>query len=158
MLQYFQLFGQCQWQFESWRYVQIILLILFGLAFFWGCFHGSSAGEESTCNVGDLGLIPGLGRSPGEGKGYPVRYSGLENSIDYTVHGVAKSQTQLSDFHFLFFDMIRIAWASLIAQLVKNLLQCRRPQFNSWVKKITWRRDRLLVHLSILGLPLWLSW
>ena len=88
-------------------------------------------------------MIPGLGRSPGEGKGYPVRYSGLENSIDYTVHGVAKSQTQLSDFHFLFFDMIRIAWASLIAQLVKNLLQCRRPQFNSWVRKITWRRDRL---------------
>ena len=109
-------------------------------------------------NAGYLGLIPGLGRSHGERKGYPLQYSGLENSIDYTVHGVAKSQTQLSDFHFLFFDMIRIAWASLIAQLVKNLLQCRRPQFNSWVRKITWRRDRLLVHLSILGLPLWLSW
>ena len=46
-------------------------------------------------------------------------------------------------FTFFFFDMIRIAWASLIAQLVKNLLQCRRPQFNSWVRKIPWRRDRL---------------
>ena len=47
-----------------------------------------------------LGSIPGLGRSPGEGKGYPLQYSGLENSMD-TVHGVAKSQTELSDLHFL---------------------------------------------------------
>ena len=57
------------------------------------------AGKESSCSAGDLGLIPGLGRSPGEGKGF-LQYSGLENSIDYIVHGVAKSQTQLSDFHF----------------------------------------------------------
>ena len=48
--------------------------------------------------MGDLGSIPGLGRSPGEGKGYPV--SGLENSMDCIVHGAAKSQTRLSDFHF----------------------------------------------------------
>ena len=48
----------------------------------------------------DMGLIPGLGRSPGEGKGYPLQYSGLENSMDHVVHGVAKSQTQLSDVHF----------------------------------------------------------
>ena len=51
---------------------------------------------------GDLGLIPGLGRSPGEGKGYPLQYSGLENSKDCIVHGVTKSQTQLSDFQFHF--------------------------------------------------------
>ena len=63
-------------------------------------FPGGSTGKESACNVGDLGLIPGLGRSPGEGKGYPLQYSGLENSMDYTVHGVAKSWTQLSDLHF----------------------------------------------------------
>ena len=44
--------------------------------------------------------IPGLGRSPGEGKGYPLHYSGLENSMDRVVHGVAKSRTRLSDFHF----------------------------------------------------------
>ena len=56
-----------------------------------------SAGKESACNMGDLGSIPGLRRSPGEGKGYPFRYSGLENSIDCIVHGVAKNQTQLSD-------------------------------------------------------------
>ena len=48
----------------------------------------------------DLGLIPELGRCPGEGKGYPLQYSSLENSRDYTVHGITKNQTQLSDFHF----------------------------------------------------------
>ena len=57
------------------------------------CFPCGSTGKESTCNVGDLGSIPGLGRSPGEGKGYPLLYSGLENSTDCIVHGVAKSQT-----------------------------------------------------------------
>ena len=63
-------------------------------------FSCGSAGKESTCNAGDLGSIPRLGRSPGEGKGYPLQYSGLENSIDCIVHGVTKSQTRLSDFHF----------------------------------------------------------
>ena len=53
-------------------------------------FPGGSAGKESDCNVGDLGLILGLGRSPGEWKGYPLQYSGLENSMDCIVHGVAK--------------------------------------------------------------------
>ena len=56
--------------------------------------------KESACNAGDLGSIPGFGRSLGEGKGYPLKYSGPENSMDFTVHGVEKSQTQLSDFHF----------------------------------------------------------
>ena len=51
-------------------------------------------------DVEDLGSISGLGRSPGEGKGYPLQYSGLENTMDYVVHGAAKSQTQLSDFNF----------------------------------------------------------
>ena len=63
-------------------------------------FPDSSIHKESTCNVGDLGLIPGLGRSPGEGKGYLIQYSGLENSMDCAVHGVAKSQTGLNAFHF----------------------------------------------------------
>ena len=62
-------------------------------------FPCGSAGKESACNAGDLGLIPGLGRSPGEGNGYPLQYSGLENSMDCRVHGVANSQTRLSDFH-----------------------------------------------------------
>ena len=56
-------------------------------------FPGGSAGKESTCNSGDSSSIPGLGRSPGEGNGYPLQYSGLENSMDCTVHGVAKSWT-----------------------------------------------------------------
>ena len=64
-------------------------------------FPDSSAGKESACNVRDLGLTPGLGRSPREGKGYPLQYSGLDNSMDCTVHGVTKSQTPLSDFHSL---------------------------------------------------------
>ena len=62
-------------------------------------FLCGSAGKESACNVRDLGSIPGLGRSPGEEKGYPLQYSGLENSVDCTVHRVAKSWTRLSDFH-----------------------------------------------------------
>ena len=56
-------------------------------------FPCSSAGKNSACNGGDLGSIPGLGRSPGEGKGYPLKYSGLENSMNCIVHGVAKSWT-----------------------------------------------------------------
>ena len=65
----------------------------------WG-FPCGSAGKESACNAGDLGLIPGMGRSPGEGKGYPLQCSGLENFMDCVVHGVAKSRTRLSNFHF----------------------------------------------------------
>ena len=65
-------------------------------------FPGESDGKESACNAGDLGSIPGLGRSPGEGKGYPLQYSGLENSTDCIAHGVTKTQTQLKRllFHF----------------------------------------------------------
>ena len=59
-------------------------------------FPCGSAGKESTCNVGELASIPGLGRSPGEGKGYPLQYSGLENSV----HGVTKNWTRLSNFDF----------------------------------------------------------
>ena len=68
---------------------------------FW-VFPGGSAGKESSCSAGDLGSIPGLGRSPGEGKGYPLQYSSLDNSTDSIVNGVTKSQTGLSNFHVLF--------------------------------------------------------
>jgi hypothetical protein len=65
-------------------------------------FPGGSDGKESACNIGDLGSIPRLGRSPGEGNGNPLQYSCLENSMDRgswqaPVHGVAKNQTQLSN-------------------------------------------------------------
>ena len=66
------------------------------------------AAKESACNAGDLGLIPGLGRSPGEGNSYPLQYSGLENSVDCIVHGLTKSQTWLSDFHFTSLHFIGI--------------------------------------------------
>ena len=74
---------------------------------FFGFLCGS-AGKEFVCNEGYLGLIPGLGRSPGEGNGYRLRYSGLENSMDCIIHVVTKSQTRLCDFHLLHFCFIKI--------------------------------------------------
>ena len=76
-------------------------------------FPGGSSGKESTCNVGDLSLIPGLGQSPGEGNGCPLQYSGLENVMDCTVHRVAKNGTQLSDFTFNFHQKIGCQWHDL---------------------------------------------
>ena len=80
-------------------------------------------GKESACSAGDLGLIPRSGRSPGEGNGYPLQYSCLENSMHrgawwVTIHEVT----------------------SLMAPVVKNLPHCRRCRFSHWVGKILWRR------------------
>ena len=69
-------------------------------------FPCGSAGKESACSTGNLGLIPGLGRSSGEGKGYPLQYSGLENSMDYTV---TKSKTLLNDFHCILLALFQDA-------------------------------------------------
>ena len=90
-----------------------------------------SAGKETACNVGDLGSIPGLGRSPGEGNGYPLQYSGLENSMDRgawwaTVHGVTKSWTRLSDFHSLTWCLgdwlgISLSWSTICLYFVGRL-------------------------------------
>ena len=71
------------------------------------CFPGGSDAKASVCNAGDLSSIPGLERPPGEGNSYSLQYSGLEHSMDREawqaiVHGVAKSQTELSDFYILF--------------------------------------------------------
>ena len=78
------------------------------------CFPGVSAGKGSACNAGDLGSIPGLGRSPGEGKGYPLQYSGLENSMDRRawqaiVHRVTESQTLLMQLTMHAHSLIVIA-------------------------------------------------
>ena len=73
-----------------------------GVPFCKSGFPGSSAGKESTCNARNLSLIPGLRNSPGEGNVYPLQYSGLENSMDCIVHGIAKRWTGLSHFHFVF--------------------------------------------------------
>ena len=80
--------------FKSFLFKKIITIVVWG-------FPCGSVGKEPTCNVGYLGLIPALGKSPGEGNGYPLQYSGLENSTDCIVHAVAKSRTPLSNFHFL---------------------------------------------------------
>ena len=78
-------------------------------------FPCGSAGKESICNAGDLDSIPGLERSPGVGKSYPLQYSGMENSMDCTVHGVTKSWTGLSNHS--------LGWKSLEMRLqVGNLL------------------------------------
>ena len=65
-------------------------------------FPHSTVGKESTFTAGDLGSISGLGRSPGEGKGYLLQYSGLENSMDCIIHGVAKSRTRRNYFNVFF--------------------------------------------------------
>ena len=66
-------------------------------------FPSGSDGKKSTCNAGDLGLIPGLERSPGEGNGYPLQYTGLENSMDCIVHGVPKSRDTTERLALFFF-------------------------------------------------------
>ena len=95
--------------------------------------------------MGDLGSIPGLGRSPEEGTGYPLQYSGLENPMDCMVHGVTKSRTQLRDFHFtslfsaplfflaLFFsftsEMMMMVDRPVFPSLSNNILSIERGMF-----------------------------
>ena len=109
--------------------------------------------KESTCNVGDRGPIPGLGRSPGEGKGYPLQYSGLENSMDCIVHGVAKSQTQLSNFHFtltrrresplswIFFFPYRVLSCSVMSNSFMTLwtVACHAPLSKGFFRQEYWK-------------------
>ena len=83
-------------------------------------FPGGSEVKASACNAGDLGSIPGLGRSPGEGNGNPLQYSCLENPMDgrawwATVHGVTKSRTQLSDF-----TSLNVSWDRVISPTVSK--------------------------------------
>ena len=97
-------------------------------------FPGGSAGKEFTCNAGDLGLIPGLGRSPGEGKGYPLQYFGRENSMDYPWGHKELDTTEWLSLHFhlraLFF-FCHIFGASLVAQTVKRLPTMREIRIQS---------------------------
>ena len=100
---------------EQWRQLQRRrrMVHLGSPALYQGILCGS-AGKESARNAGDLDSIPGLGRSPGEGKGYPFQYSGLENSMDCIVHGVTKSQTPPSNFHFHFTLVVKGTLKSLL--------------------------------------------
>ena len=86
-------------------------------------FPDSSVAKKFTCNAGVPSSIPGWGRSPGEGKGYPLQDSSLGNSMGCLVYGVSKSQTQLTDFHF-HFTSISIYFPSIFISKV-----CLYPKF-----------------------------
>ena len=87
-------------------------------------FPCDSAGKESACNVGDLGSIPGLGRSTGEGNSYPTQYSGPQNYTDWTVHGVAKSRTWL-EVTFTSLQWLGLMFSLLLRVQVQILVQER---------------------------------
>ena len=104
-------------------------------------FPDSLADKESACNAGDPSSSPGLGRSAGEGMGYPLQYSGLENSMDYKINGLAKSQTQLHAFHtplywsiilleayfsYRFFFGIQVVNAIFLTNLIEAHLHTRQ--------------------------------
>ena len=93
-------------------------------------FPGGLVGKESVHSAGDLGSIPGLWRSPGEGKGYLLQYSGLENSMDWIVRGITRSRTWLSDFHFHF-----------QAQLYGDYI-------NTFLSTISWKNEKIGVLIS----------
>ena len=99
-------------------------------------FPCSSADKESTCNMEDLGSIPGLGRSPGEGKGYPLQYSGLENSMDCIVHGSQRVRHDWATFTFTFKVMLKILQARL-----QQLLNWKLPDVQAGLRKGRRTRD-----------------
>ena len=113
--------GEICRKYVAWKQVEAILWACWkpgmgwftpGLWLYWASLVAQLV-KNLSFNEGDLGLIPGSGRSPGEGKGYPLQYSGLENSMDYTVLGVTNSWTWLSNFHFHFWLYHWVGSASL---------------------------------------------
>ena len=133
-------------------------------------FPDGSAGKESACNMGELGSIPGLGRSPGEGKGFPLQYYGLGNSMDCIVHGVAKSWTRLSDFHFTSLEPNSLTrdrtWVSFIGSVESLPLfhQGSAPKKSSLNLKldakfsIVWMIHNLLEQSSVMDFRLFPIW
>ena len=105
---------------------------------------GGSAGKESAGTAGDLGSVPGLGRSPGDGNSNPLQYSCLNNYMDRgawqaIVHGVAKSWTWLT-----------LSWASLVAEMVKNLPVMKE----TWAQSLGWEdplEEGMATHSRILA-------
>ena len=115
-------------------------------------FPCGSAGKESACNAGDVGLVSGLGRSPGEGKGYPLQYSGLENSMDCTVHGVTKSRTRPSNFHFsLWTEGIKICTLENIYLSQKNSVMGEQKNRNqiTYTKQQYGRLNPVLLVIAV---------
>ena len=96
-------------------------------------FPGCSTGEESAWNAGALGSIPGLGRSPGEGNGYPLQYSGLENSMDSIVHGSQRVRHDLATFtHF--------TQGTLVVKNLPAIAGNMRCRCDPWVREVLGRR------------------
>ena len=124
-------------------------------------FPGGSAGKESACNVGDLGLVPGLGISFGEGKGYQFQYSVLENSMDCIVHGVTKSWTQLGDFHF-HFKWVIYPHFLFDCFFWKSQLPCCKAVLWCGLCEWAWRKSNLLrpanCHMSEFERRYYFSW
>ena len=122
-------------------------------------FPGGSEVKASARSAGDLGSIPGLGRSPGEGNGNPLQYSCLENPMDggawwATVHGVAKSLTRLSDSTFTFTTVVQgFPGGSVVKNPPAVHETCRRCRFDPWVEKIPWRRKWQVVPVLLPGHP-----
>ena len=128
---------------------------------------GGSAGKESTCNAGDLGSIPRLARSPGEGKGYLIQYSGLQNSMDCTVYRVAKTiyaiiVIQIWAYYFIFIDSIWNKVFIWIAEfLISSLSSTHRYSIcvkivkgrNNSVETFTLHSHKRLQYPSILSFP-----
>ena len=98
-----------------------------GQFFFFKSFPSGSASKESTCNVGDLGSIVGLGRSPGEGNSYPLQYSGQENSMDCIVHGVAELDT--TEWLSLYCLLI---WLCLVLAVACGIFSCGMQDLVPW--------------------------
>ena len=109
---------------------------------------------ESACNAGDLGSTPELERSPGEGKGYPLQYSGLKNSMDSIVHGVAKSQTQLSKFHFI---SLHLTWNSDLQDSGRHYVQLTCLQMRGLSQTLwdSWELQQLETLRSCLQPDIW---
>ena len=121
-------------------------------------FPCGSAGKESTCNVGDLGSIPGLGRSPGEETGYPVQYSGLENFMDCVVHGVTKSWTRQSNFH-----THTVSWTIVYSYTIQlcSIVWSQESwflQFHSSFSRLLWLFGLFCVSIQIVKLFVLVLW
>ena len=114
----------------------------------------SSVGKESACNAGDPSSIPVSGRYPGEGKGYPLQYSSLENSMDCIVHEVAKSRSRLSNFHFQGIKICQVSPTSGTAKKkkkgkVRQIVQMGRIEKESLEEGNDYKTRDLGAHKSL---------